>query len=241
MGWLSRFLNSSMGLKAIMALSGLMLVGFVVVHMAGNLQIFLGAAALNHYGEMLHSNKELLWIARSGLIVAVLAHIYAATVLTLRSKAARPIGYKVHKRVSQSYSARTMRWGGVIVLAFIVFHLLHLTLGTAHPEFQHCNTVNEFGVLDPNGDFTCYVYENVVRGFEGNWGVVAFYVVAQIAISMHLTHGIWSMCRSLGMNSPRSDNLARKAAISIGTVVGFFNCFIPIAVAVGLVSAEGLL
>ena len=121
MGWLSRFLNSNMGLKAIMAVSGLLLVGFVIVHMAGNLQIFLGADVLNHYGEMLHSNKELLWIARSGLILAVLAHIYAATVLTLRSRAARPVGYKVHKRVSQSYSARTMRWGGVIVLAFIVF------------------------------------------------------------------------------------------------------------------------
>ncbi len=235
MGWLSRFLKSNMGLKVIMALSGFMLVGFVVMHMLGNLQIFLGADALNHYGEVLQGNKEVLWILRIGLIAAVLAHIYSATVLTLRSKAARPVGYKMHKRVSDSYSARTMRWGGVIVLVFIVFHLMHLTLGVSsvQPEFQHCS--------DATGDFTCYVYENVVAGFEGKWGIVAFYVVAQIAVAMHLTHGVWSMCRSLGMNSPRSDALARKAALTIGTVVGFFNCFIPIAVAAGLVSAEGLL
>lgn len=233
MGWLSRFLKSNMGLKVIMALSGFALVGFVVVHMLGNLQIFLGANALNHYGEMLQGNKEILWILRIGLIAAVLAHIYSAVVLTMRSKAARPVGYKVHKRVSESYSARTMRVGGFIVLAFVVFHILHLTTGTVHPEFQHC--------ADVSGDFTCYVYENVVAGFHQNWPVVAFYVVAQIAIAMHLSHGVWSMFRSLGMNNPRSDAMARKAAIGIATVVGFFNCFIPIAVAAGLVTPDGLL
>jgi succinate dehydrogenase / fumarate reductase cytochrome b subunit len=222
-----------MGLKVIMALSGFMLVGFVVVHMLGNLQIFLGAATLNNYGEMLQGNKEILWIMRSGLILAVLAHIYSATVLTLRSRAARPVGYKMHKRVSESYSARTMRWGGVIVLVFIVFHILHFTTGTVHPDFQHC--------ADVDGDFTCYVYQNVVAGFDGHWGIVAFYVLAQIAIAMHLAHGVWSMFRSLGMNSPRSDVMARKAAIAIATMVGFFNCFIPIAVAAGLVTADGLL
>ena len=127
MGWLSRFLKSNMGLKVIMALSGFMLVGFVVVHMLGNLQIFMGAETLNNYGEMLQGNQEVLWALRSGLILAVLAHIYSAVVLTMRSKAARPVGYKMHKRVSESYSARTMRWGGLIVLAFIVFHILHFT------------------------------------------------------------------------------------------------------------------
>jgi len=233
MGWLSRFLKSNMGLKVIMALSGFMLVGFVVVHMLGNLQIFLGSEPLNHYGEMLQGNQEVLWILRSGLILAVVAHIVSAVVLTKRARAARPVAYKVHKRVSESYSARTMRWGGLIVLVFIVFHILHFTTGTVHPSFQHCQTIND--------DFSCYVYENVVAGFEGKWGVVAFYVAAQIAIAMHLAHGVWSMFRSLGMNNPRSDAMARKAAIVIATMVGFFNCFIPIAVAAGLVTADGLL
>jgi len=233
MGWLSRFLKSNMGMKVIMALSGLMLVGFVVMHSLGNLQIFLGKDTLNHYGEMLQGNQEVLWILRSGLILAVVAHIVSAVILTRRSRAARPVAYKVHKRVSESYSARTMRWGGLIVLAFIVFHIQHLTTGAVHPAFQHCATVGD--------DFRCYVYENVVAGFEGQWGVVTFYVVAQIAIAMHLAHGVWSMCRSLGMNNPRSDAMARKAAIAIATVVGFINCFIPIAVAAGLVTADGLL
>lgn len=229
MGWLSRFLNSNMGLKAIMALSGFALVGFVVVHMLGNLQVFLGAEALNKYGEMLQGNKEILWLARIGLLGAVAAHIYSAVVLTLRARAARPVAYKVHKRVSETYAARTMRVGGFIVLAFIVFHLLHLTTGTVNEEgFRHCETIN--------GEFTCYVYENMMLGFQDNWPIVIFYVVAQIAVAMHLAHGVWSMFRTLGMNNPRSDALARKAAIGIATVVGFFNCFIPIAVASGLVS-----
>jgi succinate dehydrogenase / fumarate reductase, cytochrome b subunit len=233
MGWLSRFLKSNMGMKVIMALSGLVLVGFVVMHSLGNLQIFVGKETLNNYGEMLQGNKEVLWILRSGLILAVVAHIVSAVILTKRSRAARPVAYKVHKRVSESYSARTMRWGGLIVLAFIVFHILHMTTGAVHPSFRHCATVND--------DFSCYVYENMVAGFEGKWGVVAFYVTAQIAIAMHLAHGVWSMCRSLGMNNPRSDAMARKAAIAIATVVGFINCFIPIVVAAGLVSADGLL
>jgi len=247
MGWLSRFLKSNLGMKAIMALSGFVLVGFVVVHMLGNLQLFLGPGsdtvvidgktytqgALDHYGAMLQGNKEVLWLARIVLIVSVLAHIGSAVVLTMRSKRARPVAYKVHKRVSDSYSARTMRWGGVIVLAFIVFHILHLTTGAVHPDFQHC--------ADVDGDLACVVYSNVIQGFEGNWPVVIFYVVSQIAIAMHLTHGVWSMFRSLGMNSPRADAIARKAALSIGVVVGFFNCLIPIAVAVGLVTSDGLL
>jgi succinate dehydrogenase / fumarate reductase cytochrome b subunit len=233
MGWLSRFLKSNMGMKAIMALSGLMLVGFVVIHSLGNLQIFLGKDTLNHYGEMLQGNQEVMWILRSGLILAVVAHIVSAVILTKRSRAARPVPYKMHKRVSESYSARTMRWGGLIVLVFIVFHVLHLTTGTVHPEFAHCKTIGD--------DFNCYVYENMVAGFEGRWGVVALYLVAQVAIAMHLAHGVWSMFRSLGMNNPRSDAMARKAAIAIATTVGFINCFIPIAVAAGLVTADGLL
>ena len=205
----------------------MMLVGFVLAHMLGNLQIFLSPDALNSYGAALQSNKAVLWIARIGLIGAVLAHIGAAAKLTMSSKAARPIATRSKTWFDQRYAVRTMRWGGVIVLAFIVYHLLHFTVGTVHPDLVPCGTVD--------GEFACDVYRNVVVGFQV-WPVAIFYIVAQIFLSLHLTHGIWSMTRTLGQGNPRFDDIARKSAVAIGLGVLIGNCSIPVAVLAGILS-----
>jgi len=227
MSWLGRFLLSTIGLKIVMAVSGLMLVGFVLAHMLGNLQIFLGPDAINSYGAAMQSNQALLWVARSGLIAAVLAHIGSAAKLTMQSKAARPVATRSKTWFDQRYAVRTMRWGGIILLAFIVYHLLHFTVGTVHPDFVHCG--------ETAGEFTCGVYQNVVSGFQV-WPVAAFYILAQVFLGLHLTHGIWSMTRTLGQGNPRWDGIARKAAMAIGLGVFIGNCSIPVAVLAGILS-----
>jgi succinate dehydrogenase / fumarate reductase, cytochrome b subunit len=242
MNWLGRFKDSNIGLKVAMALSGVVLLGFVFVHMLGNLQIFLdigefekiaaGETALDHYGAMLQGNKELLWGARITLIAAVVIHIVTAVKLTMRNRAARPVAYKVRKTVEESYAARTMRVGGFIVLAFIIFHLMHLTMGRVDEAgFQHCTP--------PGDDFRCFVYSNVVAGFQ-NIGVVAFYIIAQLALALHLSHGVASLFRTLGMNNPRFEPIVNKLAIGFATIVAVGNCAIPLAVTAGLLTTGAI-
>lgn len=228
MTWLGRFKDSNIGLKVAMALSGVVLLGFVFIHMLGNLQIFIGQEALDHYGAMLQGNKEVLWGARIVLLSAVVIHIYTAVKLTMRNKAARPVAYKVKKSVSETYAARTMRYGGFIILAFIIFHILHLTKGTVgQPSFQHCDYLGD--------EFTCYVYNNVIEGFA-DIRIVIFYLVAQVALAFHLAHGVASLFRTLGMNNPRFEPIVSKLAIGFATVVAVGNCAIPLAVASGLLT-----
>jgi succinate dehydrogenase / fumarate reductase cytochrome b subunit len=230
MSWLSRFLRSTIGTKIVMAVSGLMLVGFVVAHMLGNLQIFLGPDALNSYAAIIQGNQPLLWVARLGLIGAVGAHIWSAFKLTMLAKAARPVSYKKRSWFDERYAVRTMRVGGIILLAFIVYHLLHFTIGGAPGG-------NELkGCVDVGGTFTCYAYENVVAGFKGHPLIGAFYIVAQIFLGLHLTHGVWSMTRTLGQGNPRFDGMARKAATATGLIITIGNCSIPIAIMTGFVS-----
>ena len=256
MNWLQRFLTSTIGLKLIMALSGIILIGFVIGHMVGNLQIFLqdGGKSLDAYGAALQSNQNLLWIIRIGLLTAVGAHIASAVALVMRSKTARPKSYQNHKWLSSDYAVRTMRLGGVILLAFIIFHIAHLTIGADVPGtdgIKHCTY--------QGGEFTCFVTENVVgqcgfvstaspgdasaaaagtqlieqcSGFKNSF-LAIFYIVAQIALSLHLAHGIWSLCRTLGLSNPRYDNIARKIAWAISLAILIGNCSIPIAVQLG--------
>ena len=160
------------------------------------------------------------------LLGAVFAHIYTAVVLTLRSKAARPVNYNTHKWLGGSYAVRTMRWGGVILLLFIVYHLLHLTVGmNAEPVFSqvtHCED-----------DYSkCYVFQNVVSAFK-IWYISLFYIVAQCALGLHLTHGFWSLFRTLGFNNPRWSEKLKTAAIALGVLITTGNCSIPIAVLFG--------
>ncbi len=213
------FVGSTIGKKVVMALSGIVLFGFVLGHMAGNLQLYLGAHALNEYSvflrEMLHGTG--LWIARAVLIVAVGLHIWAATSLTLVEWAARPEGYRTVRHRESTYASRTMVWSGPILLLFIVYHILHLTLGTVHGSFIE-------------GD----VYHNVVAGFSV-WPVSAFYIVAMLALGLHLRHGVWSMLQTLGLSHPRWNGLRGALASLFALVVVVGNISMPVAVLAGLV------
>src|SRR6266850_7261673 len=145
----SRFYDSTIGKKAVMAVTGLILFGYLIAHMLGNLQIFLGRDVLNHYAESLHGNPPLLWTVRVVLLASVGLHIWASIQLTMLKKDARPIGYQKRGNVQASYASRTMMWSGPIILAFVIFHLLHLTTGTVHPKFVELDA-----------------YDNVVNGFR---------------------------------------------------------------------------
>lgn len=226
MSWLQRFLSSTIGLKVLMAVTGLMMFGFVLVHMIGNLQVFLGPDQYNHYAAFLQSQPEIVWIARLTLLGAVGAHIGSAVTLVRRSSAARPAGYKEHSWLNSSYAVRTMRWGGVIVLAFIAFHLAQFTVaGVGVENFRHCEWTD--------GEFHCFAYQNFVQGFQ-NPAVVGFYVVAQIFLGLHLAHGIWSMLRTLGISNPRFIELAQKGAVAFGVLVTLGNVLMPIAAMSGI-------
>lgn len=217
-------LSSSLGKKAVMGVSGLLLAGFVLVHMAGNLKMYLGAQAFNAYAEGLRSmgspmlpHGGALWLARLVLLAAVVAHLVSAWLVTQRSRAARGGAYVRHNYVRSDYAVRTMRWGGVILLLFIVYHLLHLTLGTVHPDFRA-------------GD----AFHNVVEGFQNPW-VCLFYIAANLALGLHLFHGVWSSLQSLGANHPRYNRWRETAAALVAFVVTAGNLSFPIAVLTGIV------
>jgi succinate dehydrogenase / fumarate reductase cytochrome b subunit len=218
LGRTARFYQTTIGKKAVMAVTGLILFGFIVSHLLGNLQIYLGRETMDHYAVSLRTRPALLWAARAGLLVAAILHIVASVQLTALKNAARPIGYVKKKDVQASLASKTMMWSGPIILAFLIFHLLHLTWGTVHPNFQE---------LHP--------YENMVSGFRVI-PVAIFYVVAVCMLGLHLYHGVWSMFQSVGVNHPRYTPMLKKFAAyaSVLLVIGFIS--IPIAVATGLVS-----
>jgi succinate dehydrogenase / fumarate reductase cytochrome b subunit len=213
------FLGSSIGRKVVMAVTGLVLYGFVIGHMLGNLQIYLGPKALNDYAvflrEFLHGQG--IWLARGGLLAALAAHLWAAITLTLSNWKARPIGYRRWQASESTYASRTMVWSGPILALFVGYHLAHLTLGAAHPEF----------VAED-------VYRNVVVGFENPF-VSAFYVLAMLALGLHMFHGFWSMLHTLGLSHPRYDALRKTLAGALAAVVVAGNVSIPVAVLTGLV------
>ena len=215
----SGFWNSTIGRKIVMAVTGLILFGFVLAHLVGNLQLYLGAAAINAYGvflrQVLHGAG--LWIARAGLLVAVVLHIWSAASLTLTSRAARPVSYRSFQPRESTYASRTMRWGGAIVLLFVIYHLLHFTLGTVHPSFVP-------------GD----VYHNMVAGFQVPW-VSAFYIIAMLALGLHLRHGLWSMFQTLGVAHPRYERYAKAFAAVFAAVIVLGNISFPISVLAGWV------
>lgn len=241
MNWFMRFAKSTIGLKITMAISGMVLFAFVIGHMVGNLQVFLGASALNHYAAFLQSEQLLLWIARIVLLVLVIVHIWSSVALTLRAKAARPQGYRKWQSKASTYASRTMRVSGPILLLFIIFHLLHMTIGSVHPDLQHC-------AVQASGDLQCFAYQNVSAAFSLSTagttaaiqgGIVAFYVVAMLLLGMHLGHGAYSMFRTLGLTNPRYDKMARAFATAVAVIIVVGNCSIPLAVLTGLVGQAG--
>ncbi|GIF05723.1 succinate dehydrogenase [Actinoplanes siamensis] len=209
-----------------MAVSGIVLVLFLFVHMVGNLKIFLGATDFNHYAHWLRSlgtpllpETWYLWIQRAGLTIALIAHVYAAAVLTRRARAARPVKYAHRPKIQSSYSARTMRWGGVIVLLFAIYHILDLTTGH----------------LNPNGDRE-HPYTNVVQDFAPDrWYVTLFYTLAIVAVGLHLAHGIFSAARTLGQQTMKGQRRAKHIAIALSLVLVVGYLSVPFAVLTGLV------
>jgi succinate dehydrogenase / fumarate reductase, cytochrome b subunit len=217
---------SSVQLKYVMAVSGAVLFLYLVAHMIGNLKIFLGEESLDVYAEWLRVVGEpalpaqtVLWLVRVGLLVAVAAHITAAVVLARRARKARPVKYAHRPKVEGSYATRTMRWGGVIIVLFVVYHILDLTTGT----------------LNPNGR-SGEVYDNVVADFAPErWYVTLFYVLAVVALAFHLRHGLWSGLQSLGRSSGPSQKLLKtvSAVVAIALAAGFL--VVPLSVTLGLV------
>lgn len=212
MSWLANFYKSTIGMKVAMAVTGIILVGFVTVHMIGNLQVFLGREVLNAYGEALKANKGLLWGVRLTLLASVGLHMYSAVVLTLRSRAARPSRYIKSEPQAATFASRTIVYGGFILVMYIVYHLMHFTVGNAHPNFR-------------DGD----VYSNVVFGFS-SLPTVLVYVAANLVLGMHLFHGVQSLARTLGIHNSRYSRLARFVAIFFAGLVGGGNVIMPLAV-----------
>ena len=219
--------GTMVGKKVVMAVTGIVLVGFVIAHMLGNLKIFLGAQAIDTYaaflrtmGEPLFPYSVLLWVVRIVLLTCVALHITAAVQLTRMSRAARPHGYDTKESIATTYAARTMRWSAVILVLFIVYHLLHLTGGVV--GFQP----GQFRDLS--------VYHNVVAGFSV-WYVSLFYIVAMACLCLHLDHGIWSLLQTLGWNNARTTSTLRtlSRAVALAVFVGFIS--VPVAVLAGWV------
>ena len=213
------FLSSSVGRKIVMAVTGVVLWGFVTVHMLGNLTSYLGAEAMNHYAEFLQTmiHGMGIWVFRAVLLTAVLLHSWAALSLTLSNNAARPVGYRAQQRQAATWASRTMRWSGVILGIFIIFHLLHLTTGSLHPNFIKGNA-----------------YRNFVTGFQVP-AVATFYIVAQLCLGLHMWHGVWSFTQTLGLVHPRYNALRRNFATVLTLLVVGVNISYPVAVLAGFI------
>jgi succinate dehydrogenase / fumarate reductase, cytochrome b subunit len=220
-----RFYEAPIGKKAVMAITGVILFGYVIAHLLGNLQIYSSnPQQINTYAAFLHNpaNALALWLARLILLAAVVLHIVAAFQLWGLNRTARPVSYRKKADVPTSYAARTMRWSGVIVGAFVIFHILHLTVG-AVPGLPGVE------VAENAPD----VRHNVIAGFQ-NYTVSGFYIVAMILLCMHLYHGTWSMFQSLGFSHPRYTPLLKRGAALVAILIAIGNCSIPIAVMAGL-------
>ena len=218
--------STMVGKKVVMAVTGAVLVAFVVGHMLGNLKLFLGADAIDTYavflrtmGEPLVPYSVLLWVVRIVLLTCVALHITAAVQLTRMNWTARPQAYDTKDSIATTYAARTMRWSAVILVLFVVYHLLHLTAGVV--GFQP----GEFRDLS--------VYHNVVAGFQV-WWIAAIYIIANLALGLHLYHGLWAMFNSLGLNHQRFNHWRRYFAVAFAVIITVGNISMPVAVLAGI-------
>lgn len=217
--------RSALGKKYVMAVTGIMLMGFVFAHMVGNLKMYLGAEDFNHYAEFLREllvpivpRTVALWGMRLGLITALVLHIHAAYSLTRMNQRARTVKYQSPRDyIAANFASRTMRMTGIIVALFLVWHLADLTWGVANPDFTR-------GMA----------YENVVASFS-RVPVAILYVVANVALGIHLFHGAWSLFQSLGWSNPRFNAWRRNFAIAFAALIVVGNCSFPLAVQFGWV------
>lgn len=208
-------IQTSIGKKAVMALSGLALFGFAIGHCLGNLQVFLGPEALNRYAAGLKALPAIVWGGRLFLLVVFLTHVTTAIQLVSQSRRARPHGYQKKQDVAATYASRTMRWTGPLLLLFIGYHLAHFTVpGLSFGSYAH-------SAHD--------VYANVVNGFSVPW-VSSLYIAAQLVLGLHLYHGAWSILQSLGLSHPKYDTRAKAAAQTLAVALVAANIAIPLGV-----------
>ena len=219
MGRVRQFYGSMVGKKVVMGVTGLIGIGFVILHSLGNLLVFRGPDAINAYSHFLKNTGELLWALRIVLIIAVILHVIAAVQLTRQSRAARPLGYVKHDYQAATIASRTMRWGGALLLVFIVLHILHFTTGTIRPAgfFSHED-----------------VYANVVTSFR-IWWVSLFYILSMIALGFHLFHGAWSSVRSIGVRPPSPEPLHHRISLLLALLIWAAFTAVPVAVFTGMV------
>ncbi|BDC52872.1 hypothetical protein F183_A51870 [Bryobacterales bacterium F-183] len=213
----ARFWNATIGKKAVMAVSGLVLFGFLVGHLAGNLGVFLGQKHFDDYAALLKSMPALLWGTRVTLLVMVGLHIWSAASLWSRNSSARRYQYVKKESIVSSYASRTMYMSGPILAAFIVYHLMHFTIGVGGTPFEEG-----------------HAYENLVKGFQV-WFISAFYILSMGLLCMHLYHGIWSMTQTLGFSHPKYTPRIRTVSklIAIALFLGFAS--IPVSVLAGII------
>jgi succinate dehydrogenase / fumarate reductase cytochrome b subunit len=212
-----RFWRSTIGKKVVMAATGIVLVGYILAHVTANLLIFAGPSEIDAYAAKLRTLPILLWGVRVLLFVSVVLHVVAAAQLAVRARAARPTRYHRFEPQISSAASRTMRWGGLALLLFLIYHVLHFTTGQAHPDFIH---------LAP--------YHNVTTAFRV-WWVSGVYIAAMLALAMHLYHGVWSMFQTLGIEHARVNQARRRLATVIAVLVPLGFVTVPIAVLIGVV------
>jgi succinate dehydrogenase / fumarate reductase cytochrome b subunit len=210
------FYRSMVGKKMVVAITGIILFLWLLVHMLGNLQLWAGPEQLNAYAAFLHSKPLILWIFRSVMIVVFLLHLVTTVLLFFQNLGARPVPYRVKKNVEIEYSARTMIWSGPIIFLFLLYHLMHLTFGNLHHEF------------------TGNVYRNVVSGFS-LWYVSAVYLAAVVLLGLHLKHGLWSWLQTLGLAHPRYNALRDWFAWGGALLLVAGNLSLPLGVLGGLI------
>jgi succinate dehydrogenase / fumarate reductase cytochrome b subunit len=217
-GRLARFWASTVGKKIVMALTGLMMAGFLVMHMTANLLAYLGPDGINSYSRFLHATPELLWTARVVLLASVLLHATSAYQLSRASASARPVSYEKRQSQIATMASRTIRWLSVLVALFIVIHLLHFTTGTLLPGFIEGNP-----------------YANLVTGFASQRGMAAFYLVMMVLIGLHLYHGTWSAIRTLGLSRPKPNPFVRPVATAVAILLWLGFSAVPVGVLLGVI------
>jgi succinate dehydrogenase / fumarate reductase cytochrome b subunit len=222
-GYLCRFRRSTIGLKVAMALTGVVMFGYLVGHVTGNWLLFAGKEKINQYSAFLHHTPALLWGTRVVLFVSVLLHLWATVRFLALRKEARPVAYDAKKSHGSTFAARTMFWSGPVIALFIVYHILHLTTGTIHPSFH----------VDP-GTHQVDVYQNLVDGFQKPLAS-GIYIVGMLAIGLHLSHGLWSMLQTIGVNRPNWECSLKSAAVLLGVLICAGFIAVPVAVLLGFV------
>lgn len=222
------FLQASIGKKVVVAVTGVIFFGFVLGHMIGNLQIYLGRDTLNSYAHFLqHDIGSLLWVARIVLILSLVLHVFYTISLNLQNKKARPVGYQSKNWVKATLTSRTMVLSGLVILAFVIYHLLHFTLGVTNPD--------HFAMKDPQGRHD--VYSMVVLGFEMP-AIAAAYIIANILLAMHVSHGVSSLFQTLGLALPEYKSRINAFALTFAGIILVGNVSIPLSVLLGVVTLQ---